>query len=65
MKDNNKASESAYQALMGTIFGTGYKQPVDENPIIKKHRTEWLHENLTDNEIWEIVDTLKWQQEMK
>jgi hypothetical protein len=63
MKDNNKASEYAYQALMGSIFGTA--KPVDENPITEKHAAEWLHENLTDNEIWEIVDTLKWQQEMK
>jgi hypothetical protein len=65
MKDNNKASEYGYQALMGTIFGTGYKQPVDENPIVQKRRAEWLHEHLTDDEIWEIYDTLKWQQEMK
>jgi hypothetical protein len=64
MKDNNKASEYGYQALMGNIFGTGYK-PVDENPIVQKHRAEWLHEHLTDDEIWEIYDVLKWQQEMK
>jgi phosphoglycerate-specific signal transduction histidine kinase len=63
MENNNKASEHAYKALMGSIFGTA--KPVDENPITAQHRTEWLHEHFTNDEIWELFDTLKWQQELK
>ncbi len=62
MENNNKAIESAYQALMGNIFGTA--KPVDENPISQKRAAEWLHENFTEDEIWEIYDTVKWEQEM-
>jgi hypothetical protein len=62
MKNNDKASEYAYKALMGSIFGTA--KPVDENPITARHRTEWLHEHFTNDEIWELFDTLKWEQEL-
>jgi hypothetical protein len=62
MENNNKASEYAYKALMGSIFGTA--KPVDENPITARRRTIWLHENFTDDEIWEMFDILKWQQEL-
>jgi hypothetical protein len=48
---------------MGSIFGTA--KPVDENPITAQHRTEWLHEQFTNDEIWELFDILKWQQELK
>jgi hypothetical protein len=63
MENNNKASEYAYKALMGSIFGTA--KPVDENPITQKCASIWLHENFTDEEIWELYDTLKWEQELK
>jgi len=63
MENNNKASEYAYKALMGSIFGTA--KPVDENPITARHRTEWLHEHFTNDEIWELYDTIKWEQELK
>jgi hypothetical protein len=63
MENNNKASEPAYQALLGSIFGTA--KPVDENKIYERRRTIWLHENFTDEEIWELYDTLKWEQELK
>jgi hypothetical protein len=62
MENNDKASEYAYKALMGSIFGTA--KPVDENPITARHRTEWLHEHFTNDEIWELFDTLKWEQEL-
>jgi hypothetical protein len=63
MENINKASESAYQALLGSIFGTA--KPVDENPITARRRTIWLHENFTDDEIWEMYDTIKWEQELQ
>ena len=62
MENNNKASESAYKALMGSIFGTA--KPVDENPVTDRRAAEWLHENFTDDQIWEIYDTIKWEHEM-
>lgn len=62
MENNNKASEYAYKALMGSIFGTA--KPVDENPIADKRASIWLHENFTDDEIWELYDTIKWEHEM-
>lgn len=62
MENNNKEIEYAYQALMGTIFGTA--KPVDENPISQKRTGIWLKENFTDEEIWEIYDTVKWEKEM-
>ena len=62
MENDNKASEPAYQALLGSIFGTA--KPVDENKINERRRTIWLHENFTDDEIWEMYDTLKWEQEL-
>ena len=52
----------AYQALMGSIFGTA--KPVDENPIVQKRTTIWLKENFTDDEIWEMYDIAKWEQEL-
>jgi hypothetical protein len=52
----------AYQALMGSIFGTA--KPVDENPIVQKRTTIWLKENFTDNEIWEMFDTLNSEPEL-
>jgi hypothetical protein len=63
MENNNEASESAYQALMGSIFGTA--KPVDENKVTDRRAVEWLHNNFTDEEIWEIVDTIKWDEELK
>ena len=63
MENNDKANEYAYKALLGSIFGTA--KPVDENPITARRRTIWLHENFTDDEIWEMFDILKWQQELK
>ena len=63
MENNNKASEYAYKSLLGSIFGTA--KTVDENPITVRRRTIWLHENFTDDEIWEMFDMLKWQQELK
>jgi hypothetical protein len=63
MENNNTASEYAYKALMGSIFGTA--KTVDENPITARRRTIWLHENFTEDEIWEMFDILKWQQELK
>lgn len=63
VENNDKASEYAYKALLGSIFGT--VKPVDENPIIKKRTSIWLHENFTDDEIWEMYDTIKWEQELK
>jgi hypothetical protein len=52
----------AYQALMGSIFGTA--KPVDENPIVQKRTTIWLKENFTDNEIWEMFDNLNSEPEL-
>jgi hypothetical protein len=63
MNKPHEANAHAYQALMGSIFGTA--KPVDENPITAQHRTEWLHEHFTNDEIWELFDILKWQQELK
>ena len=62
MENNNEAIESAYQALMGNIFGTA--KPVDENKINDRRAAIWLHENFTEDEIWEMYDTVKWEQEM-
>jgi len=62
VSETNKQVDYAYQALMGSIFGTA--KPVDENPIVQKRTTIWLKENFTDNEIWEIYDTIKWEQEL-
>ena len=62
MTNNNKNTDDAYKALMGSIFGTA--KPVDENPITARHRTEWLHEHFTNDEIWELFDTLKWDHEL-
>ena len=62
MENINNASESAYKALMGSIFGTA--KPVDENPIVQKRTTIWLKENFTDDEIWEMYDIAKWEQEL-
>jgi hypothetical protein len=47
---------------MGSIFGTA--KPVDENPIVQKRTTIWLKENFTDNEIWEMFDTLNSEPEL-
>jgi hypothetical protein len=52
----------AYQALMGSIFGTA--KPVDENPIVQKRTTIWLKENFTENEIWEMFDTVNSEPEL-
>ena len=52
----------AYQALMGSIFGTA--KPVDENPIVQKRTTIWVKENFTDNEIWEMFDNLNSEPEL-
>jgi hypothetical protein len=52
----------AYQALMGSIFGTA--KPVDENPIVQKRTTIWLKENFTDDEIWEMFDNLNSEPEL-
>jgi hypothetical protein len=52
----------AYQALICSIFGTA--KPVDENPIVQKRTTIWLKENFTDNEIWEMFDTLNSEPEL-
>jgi hypothetical protein len=48
---------------MGSIFGTA--KPVDENPIAQKRASIWLHENFTNDEIWEMYDTVKWEQELE
>jgi hypothetical protein len=61
MENTNKESEYAYKALMGNIFGTA--KPVDENPISQKRAAIWLHENFTEDEIWEMVDTIKAESE--
>jgi hypothetical protein len=63
MENNDKASEYAYKALLGSIFGTA--KPVDENKINDPRPAEWLHNNFTDDEIWEIYDTIKWEEELK
>ena len=63
MENNNKASEYAYKALMGSIFGTA--KPVDENPVTQTRASIWLHENFTDDEIWGMYDTIKWEQELE
>lgn len=62
MENTNNASENAYKALMGNIFGTA--KPVDENPISQKRAAIWLHENFTEDQIWEMYDTIKWEHEM-
>jgi hypothetical protein len=62
MENNNKAIESAYNALMGNIFGTA--KPVDENPTNDRRAAIWLHENFTEDQIWEMYDTIKWEHEM-
>jgi hypothetical protein len=61
MENTNKASEHAYKALMGSIFGTA--KPVDENPIADKRAAIWLKENFTEDQIWEMFDTVKAQSE--
>jgi hypothetical protein len=62
MENTNNASENAYKALMGSIFGTA--KPVDENPINDRRAAIWLHENFTEDQIWEMYDTIKWEHEM-
>ena len=62
MNKPHKANAHAYQALMGSIFGTA--KPVDENPIVQKRTTIWLKENFTDDEIWEMFDTLNSEPEL-
>ena len=62
MNKPHEENAHAYQALMGSIFGTA--KPVDENPIVQKRTAIWLKENFTDNEIWEMYDIAKWEQEL-
>lgn len=63
MENNDKEIKSAYQALLGTIFGN--TKSLSENKINERRRSIWLHENFTDDEIWEIFDLVKWEQEFK
>jgi hypothetical protein len=63
MNKPHEDNAHAYQALMGSIFGTA--KPVDENPIVQKRTTIWLKENFTDDEIWEMFDITKWEQELE
>jgi hypothetical protein len=62
MNKPHEDNAHAYQALMGSIFGTA--KPVDENPIVQKRTTIWLKENFTDNEIWEMFDNLNSEPEL-
>lgn len=62
MENNDSKMTNAYQALMGNIFGTA--KPVDENPINDRRAAIWLHENFTEDQIWEMYDTIKWEHEM-
>jgi hypothetical protein len=63
MNKPHEANANAYNALMGSIFGTA--KPVDENLIAQKRASIWLHENFTNDEIWEMYDTVKWEQELE
>jgi hypothetical protein len=61
MENNDKAIESAYEAFLGTLAG----KPVKENNKVTDRRAAiWLHENFTEDQIWEMYDTIKWEQEM-
>jgi hypothetical protein len=63
MNKPHEANAHAYNALMGSIFGTA--KPVDENPVTQTRASIWLHENFTDDEIWGMYDTIKWEQELE